>query len=140
MIAGRSPAARVLGIIPARWDRRDLGPSGEASCTWDSLPPALAAAQASAAPETRVLPRSIHPYPNNVAWGEGTFCRRGKATLKVGGEADTSVVERMKDTWQRFTFGAVELAVSREAALKNAPDSHGRAFLIPAITGAGEES
>lgn len=28
----------------------------------------------------------------------------------------------------------------RELALKNAPDSDGRAFLIPAITGAGEES
>jgi len=78
----------------------------------------LAAAQASAAPETRVLPRSIHPYPNNVAWGEDTFCLRGKATLRVGGEADASVVEMMKDTWQRFTFGAVELAVSREAGLK----------------------
>ena len=30
--------------------------------------------------------------------------------------------------------------LSREDALKNAPDSDGRAFLIPAITGAGEES
>lgn len=30
--------------------------------------------------------------------------------------------------------------LSRELALKNAPDSEGSAFLIPAITGAGEES
>jgi aspartyl-tRNA(Asn)/glutamyl-tRNA(Gln) amidotransferase subunit C len=30
--------------------------------------------------------------------------------------------------------------LSRELALRNAPDSDGSAFLIPAITGAGEES
>jgi len=77
-----------------------------------------ASAQTAAASETRVLPRSIHPYPNQVAWGEGTFCLRGKAVLKVGGEADAGVIEMMKDTWQRFTFGAVELTVSRDPGLK----------------------
>jgi aspartyl-tRNA(Asn)/glutamyl-tRNA(Gln) amidotransferase subunit C len=34
----------------------------------------------------------------------------------------------------------VRPCLSREEALKNAPDSDGRSFLIPAITGAGEES
>lgn len=34
----------------------------------------------------------------------------------------------------------VHACLPRELALKNAPASDGRAFLIPAITGAGEES
>ncbi|MRR12052.1 Asp-tRNA(Asn)/Glu-tRNA(Gln) amidotransferase subunit GatC [bacterium] len=34
----------------------------------------------------------------------------------------------------------VRECLPRELALKNAPASDGRAFLIPAITGAGEES
>ena len=78
----------------------------------------LAVAQTAAAPQTGVLPRSIHPYPNKVTWGEGTLSLSGSATLAVGREADAGVVEMMKDTWRRFTFGTVELPVSRDAALK----------------------
>ncbi|MBN1192856.1 MAG: Asp-tRNA(Asn)/Glu-tRNA(Gln) amidotransferase subunit GatC [Coriobacteriia bacterium] len=35
---------------------------------------------------------------------------------------------------------AVKPGLSREMALKNAPDTDGSAFLIPTITGGGEES
>lgn len=71
-----------------------------------------------ASPENRGLPRSIHPYPNKIAWGAGILDLSGKATLAVGNDADASVIEMMEDLWQRFTFGAVELAVTRDSALK----------------------
>lgn len=68
--------------------------------------------------ETGLLPRSIHPYPNKVAWGAGTLSLSKRVTLAVGRDCDAGVVEMMKDLWKRFTFGAVELAITRDAALK----------------------
>jgi hypothetical protein len=69
-------------------------------------------------PRTGLLPRSIHPYPNKVAWGAGTLSLSKRVTLAVGREMDAGVVEMMQDTWKRFTLGAVELTVARDAALK----------------------
>lgn len=78
----------------------------------------LAPVQGAALPEMGVLPRTIHPYPNQVTWGTDTWTLRQKVTLAVGRDADAGTVEMLQDTWQRFTFGAVELAVTREAARK----------------------
>jgi hypothetical protein len=75
-------------------------------------------AQAAAEPETGILPRSIHPYPNQVTWGEGTLSLSRRVTLAVGRDAAAGVVEMMLNTWQRFTFGAVELSLSQDAVLK----------------------
>lgn len=77
----------------------------------------LARAQTASSPGIGVLPRSIHPYPNKVAWGAGTLTLRQRATLAVGSNMDAGVIEMMKDTWGRFTFGALELAVARDSAL-----------------------
>ncbi len=77
-----------------------------------------ALAQSAAPPVSGLLPRSIHPYPNKVTWGAGALSLSKRATLTVGRESDAGVVEMMKDTWNRFTFGAVELVVTRDAALK----------------------
>jgi hypothetical protein len=74
--------------------------------------------QAAPPVEKGPLPRSIHPYPNKVAWGTGSLSLSGRAALAVGRDADAGVVEMMKDTWQRFTLGAVELSVSRDEKLK----------------------
>lgn len=63
-------------------------------------------------------PRCLHPYPNRIAWGEGLLEIGGRATLAVGRDADAGVVETMKDTWKRFTFGAVELEERRDEALR----------------------
>ncbi len=77
-----------------------------------------ARAQAAPRAETGVLPRSIHPYPNAVAWGEGTLRVARRASLAVGVDLGAGLVEMMKETWGRFTLGAVELAVTGDAALK----------------------
>lgn len=66
----------------------------------------------------RLLPRSLHPYPNQIAWGAGTLNLRASATLTVGQNSEAGVVEMMKDTWARFTFGEVKLEVARDPALK----------------------
>jgi hypothetical protein len=42
-----------------------------------------AEAQTAGEPPSGLLPRSIHPYPNRVTWGSGTFGLRGSATLTV---------------------------------------------------------
>ncbi|MBM3892743.1 MAG: hypothetical protein FJ388_26800, partial [Verrucomicrobia bacterium] len=75
-------------------------------------------AQGAEKTESGLLPRSIHPYPNKVTWGAGTLSLSKRATLTVGRDCDAGVVEMMKDLWKRFTFGAVELAVTRDAALQ----------------------
>jgi hypothetical protein len=72
----------------------------------------------AASSETGILPRSIHPYPNQVAWGAGSFNLSRRVTLAVGQGTSGEVVEMMKDIWQRFTFGTVDLLVKREATLK----------------------
>ena len=77
-----------------------------------------APAQLAGTPTTGLLPRSIHPYPNKVAWGTGTLRLNKRAALAVGRDCDAGIVEMMKDTWKRFTFGTVELAVTRDGALK----------------------
>ncbi len=59
--------------------------------------------------------RTIHPYPNKVAWGDGTLRLSKRVTLAIGGDCDAAM---MKDLWQRFTFGAVKLDVTKDAALK----------------------
>ena len=70
------------------------------------------------AAEPAIPPRSIHPYPNKIGWGTGLLNLSGKVPLAVGRDADAGVVGMMKDLWQRFTFGSVELAVAPDAALK----------------------
>ncbi len=77
------------------------------------------AARGVAGAEPGVLPRSIHPYPNKVVWGEGTFRISRRVTLAVGQDFDPGVVELMSDTWRRFTLGEAELTVVRDASLKN---------------------
>ncbi|MCY2987217.1 MAG: family 20 glycosylhydrolase [Planctomycetota bacterium] len=77
----------------------------------------LAPAQAAAVPETDVLPRSLHPYPNKITWGTGTFNLARNVKLAVGGDSDPALVQMLQETWQRFTFGTVELAVTRDASL-----------------------
>ena len=74
-------------------------------------------ARAAAPAETGLLPRSIFPYPNKITWGSGTLSVSRRATLAVGSGCDVAVLDTLKDTWRRFTFGAVELNVSRDAAL-----------------------
>jgi hypothetical protein len=59
--------------------------------------------------------RTIHPYPNKLAWGDGTLRLSKRATLALGRDCD---VEMMKDLWQRFTFGAVKLDVTSDPSLK----------------------
>lgn len=41
-----------------------------------------------------------------------------RAMLAVGRDSDEGVVEMMKDTWNRFTLGAVKLAVKHDESLK----------------------
>ncbi len=65
-----------------------------------------------------VPPRSLHPYPNKVAWGAGTLHLGKRVPLAVGREADAETIAMMQDLWQRFTFGAAELVVTPDAALK----------------------
>ena len=88
-------------------------------------PPANA--QPTAPPVAAGSPRSIHPYPNHAVWGADTLRLSRRATLAVGRDTDAGVVDMMKDTWQRFTLGALELAVTREAALKAGQSSLGGA-------------
>lgn len=67
---------------------------------------------------SRPLPRNIHPYPNKLAWGSGILRLSKRVTLAVGSEADAGAVAMMQDLWERFSFGAVELAVTRDAAMQ----------------------
>jgi hypothetical protein len=63
-------------------------------------------------------PRTLHPYPNKITWGRGTLRLATRVPLAVGRECDAGVVALMVDTWQRFTFGAADLVVTRDPALK----------------------
>ncbi|MDP3069969.1 MAG: glycoside hydrolase family 20 zincin-like fold domain-containing protein [Opitutaceae bacterium] len=61
-----------------------------------------------------VLPRTVHPYPNKVTWGAGTFSLGRRVTLTVGSDVNPDVIEMMKETWRQFTLGAVTLEVTRD--------------------------
>lgn len=74
-------------------------------------------AQSAESLPNRLLPRSLHPYPNQIAWGAGALSLRSSATLAVGQDSEAGVVEMMKETWTRFTFGDVKLVVKRDPAL-----------------------
>lgn len=80
----------------------------------------LGATRSQAAPASAAgnPPRSIHPYPNKISWGDGLLNIKGTANLTVGHDAQPAIVEMMKDMWRRFTFGAVELSVGRDAGFK----------------------
>ena len=88
----------------------------------NSLVLAAAAAMGPAvwAAEAAVQPRTLHPYPNKVVWGRGSLSFKQRVQLTVSGDADAEVVAMMKETWTQFTLGAVELSVTRDAALKAA--------------------
>lgn len=62
-------------------------------------------------------PRSIHPYPSKLVWGEGLSTLQGSAALSVSPDLDADVVAMMEDLWRRFTFGALKLSVKRDPAL-----------------------
>lgn len=76
---------------------------------------AIGPAAWGAAPASQ--PRTIHPYPNKVTWGRGNLGIRQRVQLAVSGDAAPEVVAMMLETWAQFTLGAVELAVTRDAAL-----------------------
>lgn len=79
---------------------------------------ARAAEPSSVTPvETGVLPRTIHPYPNMVTWGEGVYKLGRRVRLAVARDADPGVVKLMEETWRQFSLGAVELTVMIEATL-----------------------
>ncbi len=63
-------------------------------------------------------PRTMHPYPNKVTWGAGSLKLGRRARLAVARDCEAGVVALLKETWRQFTFGAVELEVTQDAALK----------------------
>lgn len=67
--------------------------------------------------DDKASPRSIHPYPNQIAWGTGFVRLSGRAAMVVGRDCDDAIVTLMKETWQRFTLGALELEVNRDPTL-----------------------
>jgi len=70
------------------------------------------------AAETGTLLRTIHPYPNNVVWGRDVWSIKRRVRLAVSSNTEPGVVAMMKETWRQFTFGAVELDVTKEMALR----------------------
>jgi hypothetical protein len=72
--------------------------------------PAWGAADAS--------PRTIHPYPNKVVWGNGALKISRRARLAVARDCEADIVALLKETWRQFTLGAVDLEVTSDAALK----------------------
>jgi len=79
--------------------------------------PLLHAAPPAAPTSPGLPPRSIFPYPQQLAWGSGTISFSRRAKLAVGSGCDAALIDLLQDTWRRFTCGAVELHVGREAAL-----------------------
>jgi hypothetical protein len=63
-------------------------------------------------------PRTIHPYPNRIAWGDGAWSFQRRVKLAVGADTDPGVVALMQETWRQFTLGGVELDVTRERTLR----------------------
>jgi hypothetical protein len=81
---------------------------------------AARAAQA-VAPGTNVVPiRSIHPYPNKIAWGQGVLALGPRVNLQLGSAVDPAHQRMLNETWQQFTFGAVTLEVTRDRTLEGA--------------------
>ncbi len=121
-------AGRILPGPPrdCRWNRRDFLKSSAIAAGALAMGRALGA-ETPASPGGGVLPRSIHPYPNRVAWGAGTLTLSGRATLAVGRDLDETVIGMMGDTWERFTSGAVGLVVTEDAAIKGCGFSLGGA-------------
>jgi len=113
-----SPVVTMRTPKPALWNSRREFLKASAVYAGAIALGTLARGQTAASREIGLSPRSIHPYPNQVAWGTGTRSISRRVTLAVGGGADAAAVEMMKDTWQRFTFGTVKLKLAREAALK----------------------
>ena len=75
-----------------------------------------------------LLPRTIHPYPNQVSWGCGQWRLKSDVSLMLSRDADPASVALMQETWRQITFGAVALDVSHGATL------NGRQF---SLTSAG---
>ncbi len=88
------------------------------SATFLSLAALHRAASAAEPVEKGILPRSLHPYPNKIVWGRDTLNLSKRVALVTGRESDAGFIDMIKDTWKRFTFGAVELEVTRDAAFK----------------------
>lgn len=101
-------------ILPSRRHFLKASAALAGGLAWGTYVPAWGQAPGDA----RLPPRSIHPYPSRVDWGTGILPIREKAVLRVSGETDQATVAMMIDTWQRFTFGAVELAVATDPALR----------------------
>lgn len=96
----------------------DIGRGARAAEGGDTANPTPAP---GAAPETSqvVPPRTIHPYPNEVAWGRDLLRFGHHATLTLGRDANQAVVGLLSDTWRQFTLGAVTLEVTRDVTLSD---------------------
>lgn len=76
----------------------------------------IAGAAGTAAP-----PRTIHPYPNRVAWGAGTMRLDRRVELVVGVGTPPDVLAMMKETWRQFTLDEVRLDVAVDTSLPSGP-------------------
>lgn len=72
---------------------------------------AEARGQADAGSPRARPPRTVHPYPNQVAWAEGRLRLSGRVRLQTSRRTEPALVELMTDYWKRFTLGDVELEV-----------------------------
>lgn len=106
--SGRAP-------YPHRPTRRDFLKGSAAALVVAAIDPSSSAASPL---DAAVPPRGIHPYPNKVAWGDGLETISRGAALALGPDCDDALIEMMKDTWRRFTSGAVELTATRDPALR----------------------
>lgn len=80
-------------------------------------------------------PRSIHPYPHKVVWGEGFLRFSKQAKLTVGEGSNPEVIAMMEDLWGRFTAGAVRLETVRDPKLGPTDFRIGEGAEAPAIEG-----
>ena len=84
-------------IQPATTSRREFLKISAAFAATFALSQA-APAQLAGTPTTGLLPRSIHPYPNKIAWGTGTLSLSKRAMLAVGRDCDAGIIETVSYT------------------------------------------
>ena len=61
--------------------------------------------------------RTIHPHPNEAAWGACVLNLGRRVRLAVGRDTEPGVVAMMQTTWRQFTLNAVEMTVAMDSKL-----------------------
>ena len=63
-----------------------------------------------------IEPRTIHPYPNNVTWGDDVLMVGSEVQVHLPADLAASLGPWMAELWQKFTLGQSQLRIVTDAS------------------------